>query len=123
MRKILVEKQRAFAARPGGAVLDGRDIGTVVCPDAGVKLYVTASAAVRAARRLRDIQSRGGTAALEEILADIERRDRRDTERNDSPLRPAADARLLDTSGMSIEGAFQAAVAAVEEELARRDKI
>jgi len=122
VRKILVDLQRGFAARPGGAVLDGRDIGTVVCPGADVKLYVTASAAVRAGRRLRDIESRGGTAALDEILADIERRDRRDTERADSPLRPAADAHLLDTSGMSIEGAFRAAVATVEEALARRNE-
>jgi len=122
VRKILVDKQRAFAARPGGAVLDGRDIGTVVCPDAGVKLYVTATAEVRAARRLRDILSRGGTADLGEILADIIRRDERDTGRSDSPLRPAADAHLLDTTEMSIEAAFQAARAVIDDFLAKRDE-
>jgi cytidylate kinase len=122
VRKILVEKQRAFAAQPGGAVLDGRDIGTVVCPDAAVKLYVTASAEVRAARRLRDIEARGGTAALAEILDDIRRRDERDMGRSDSPLRPAADAHLLDTSEMSIEAAFQAARAIVDDVLAKRDR-
>ena len=101
-----------------GAVLDGRDIGTVVCPDADVKLYVTASAEVRAGRRLRDIESRGGTADFGEILADIERRDARDMGRADSPLRPAADAHLLDTSEMSIETAFLAAKALIDKALA-----
>lgn len=114
VRRVLVEKQREFAARPEGAVLDGRDIGTVVCPDADVKLYVIASAKVRAGRRLRDIESRGGKADLDAILADIERRDERDMGRADSPLRPAADAHLLDTTEMSIEAAFQAARAIVD---------
>ncbi len=109
VRRVLVDKQREFAARPGGAVLDGRDIGTVVCPGADVKLYVTASAEVRAGRRLRDIEGRGGKAELAEILADIRKRDERDTGRADSPLRPAAAAHLLDTSDMSIEAAFRAA--------------
>ena len=109
VRRILVEKQRAFAARPEGAVLDGRDIGTVVCPDANVKLFVIASARIRAGRRLRDIESRGGRADFDAILADIERRDERDMGRADSPLKPAADAHLLDTSEMTIEAAFQAA--------------
>jgi cytidylate kinase len=122
VRKILVEKQRAFARQPSGAVLDGRDIGTVVCPDANVKLYVTATAKVRAMRRLRDIESRGGTADFAEILADIERRDARDMGREDSPLRPAEDAHLLDTSEMSIEAAFLAAKAIVDDALAERDK-
>ena len=121
VRKILVDKQRAFAAEPGGAVLDGRDIGTVVCPDADVKLYVTASPQVRAGRRLRDIEARGGHAELADILADIERRDARDMGRADSPLRPAADAHLLDTSEMSIEAAFLAAKALVDDVLAKRD--
>ena len=122
VRKILVDKQRAFAAQPGGAVLDGRDIGTVVCPDADVKLYVTASPEVRASRRLRDIQSRGGTADLTEILADIVRRDQRDVGRTDSPLRAASDAHLLDTSEMSIEAAFQAARSIIDAVLAKRDE-
>ncbi len=122
VRKILVDKQRAFATQAGGAVLDGRDIGTVVCPDADVKLYVTASPEVRAARRLRDIHSRGGKADLADILSDIIRRDERDAGRADSPLRPAPDAHLLDTSEMSIEAAFQAARSAIEDVLAKRSK-
>ena len=118
VRAALVDFQREFARMPPGAVLDGRDIGTVVCPDADVKLYVTASAAVRAARRLRDIEGRGGTADLSDILADIERRDERDMGRADSPLKPAADAHLLDTSEMSIEAAFQAAKSIIDDRLA-----
>ena len=109
VRRVLVEKQREFAERSEGAVLDGRDIGTVVCPGAEVKLFVIASPEVRAGRRLRDIESRGGRADFDAILADIKRRDERDTGRADSPLRPAADAHLLDTSEMTIEAAFQAA--------------
>ncbi|MCA0275805.1 MAG: (d)CMP kinase [Proteobacteria bacterium] len=109
VRKILVEKQREFARAPQGAVLDGRDIGTVVCPDADVKLYVTASAEVRAQRRLAEIEANGGTGDFGGILADIQRRDERDTGRSDSPLRPAEDAHLLDTSEMDIEAAFSAA--------------
>jgi cytidylate kinase len=122
VRRILVEKQRDFAKTPPGAVLDGRDIGTVVCPDADVKLYVTASAAVRAARRLRDIEGRGGKADFADILADIERRDERDMGRADSPLKPAADAHLLDTSEMSIEAAFRAAKSIIDEKLAAGSK-
>ncbi len=122
VRRILVDKQRAFAARPGGAVLDGRDIGTVVCPQATVKLYVTASAKVRAGRRLAEIEANGGTADFATILADIERRDERDTGRADSPLKPAADAHLLDTSEMDIEAAFLAARAIVEDVLAGGNK-
>ncbi|MEO3997254.1 (d)CMP kinase [Mesorhizobium sp. CAU 1732] len=121
VRRALVDKQRAFARTPPGAVLDGRDIGTVVCPDADVKLYVTATALVRAQRRLAEIEQRGGAAELAQILADIERRDARDMGREDSPLRPATDAHLLDTSEMDIETAFQAARALVEQALARRN--
>ena len=120
VRRILVDKQRAFARAMPGAVLDGRDIGTVVCPDADVKLYVTASPAVRAGRRHREILRLGGHADHEAILADIERRDARDMGRADSPLRPADDAHLLDTSQMSIEAAFLAARAIIDEALARR---
>lgn len=122
VRRILVEKQRAFAAQPGGAVLDGRDIGTVVCADARVKLYVTASAEVRARRRLAEIEANDGTGDFAAILADINRRDERDMGRADSPLRPAADAHLLDTSQMSIEAAFLAAKAIVDDALAGGDK-
>jgi cytidylate kinase len=118
VRRILVEKQRAFAERPPGAVLDGRDIGTVVCPDAGVKLYVTASAEVRARRRLAEIEAAGGSGDLAGILADIRRRDERDMGRADSPLERAADAHLLDTSEMAIETAFLAAKAIVDDVLA-----
>jgi CMP/dCMP kinase len=118
VRRLLVEKQRAFATIPPGAVLDGRDIGTVVCPDADVKLFVTASAEVRAGRRHREILRLGGRAEYADILADIERRDARDTLRADSPLKPAADAHLLDTSQMSIEAAFLAAKAIIDRVLA-----
>lgn len=122
VRKILVEKQRAFAAQSSGAVLDGRDIGTVVCPDADVKLYVTASAEVRARRRLAEIEANGGAADFAGILADIQRRDERDTGRADSPLKPAADAHLLDTSEMDIEAAFLAAKAIVDDVAAGGNK-
>jgi len=122
VRRLLVDKQRAFARGAPGAVLDGRDIGTVVCPDADVKLYVTASAAVRARRRLAEIEARGGTADYSAILADIERRDARDTERADSPLRPARDAHLLDTSEMDIETAFLAARKLVDQALDARNE-
>jgi cytidylate kinase len=122
VRKILVEKQRAFAAQPSGAVLDGRDIGTVVCPDADVKLYVTASAEVRARRRLAEIEENGGAADFAGILADIQRRDERDTGRADSPLKPASDAHLLDTSEMDIEAAFLAAKAIVDDVAAGGNK-
>ncbi len=121
VREILAAKQRAFARQPGGAVLDGRDIGTVVCPDALVKLYVTASAEVRARRRLAEIEANNGSGEFAAILADIERRDARDMGRADSPLKPAADAHLLDTSEMSIEAAFLAARAIVDDALAKRD--
>ncbi|TWG92449.1 cytidylate kinase [Mesorhizobium sp. J18] len=120
VRQTLVEKQRAFAQTPPGAVLDGRDIGTVVCPDAAVKLYVTASAEVRAARRFREIADGGGSATYEEILADIQRRDARDMSRADSPLKPAEDAYLLDTSEMDIEAAFLAAKALIDQSLAEK---
>lgn len=122
LRRILVDKQRDFARQPGGAVLDGRDIGTVVAPEADVKLYIIASPEVRAQRRLRDIEDRGGSADMSEILADIRRRDERDMSRADSPLRPASDAHLLDTSDMSIEAAFRAARAIVDGVVAKRNE-
>lgn len=122
LRRILVDKQRDFAHQPSGAVLDGRDIGTVVAPEADVKLYIIASPEVRAQRRLRDIEDRGGSADISEILADIRRRDERDMSRADSPLRPASDAHLLDTSDMSIEAAFRAARAIVDGVVAKRNE-
>jgi cytidylate kinase len=115
VRRILVAKQREFANEPPGAVLDGRDIGTVVCPHAAVKLYVIASPQVRAQRRLEEILRSGGTADYATILADIERRDARDTGRTDSPLRPARDSHLIDTSEMGIEAAFRTALSIVEQ--------
>ncbi|OCW55983.1 (d)CMP kinase [Hoeflea olei] len=119
VRRALVEAQRRFALTPPGAVLDGRDIGTVVCPDAPVKLYVTASPESRARRRYDEIIAGGGTADLGAILADIEKRDQRDSSRADSPLRPAADAHLLDTTEMGIEAAFEAARVLVDAALER----
>jgi len=115
VRRVLVGKQREFAARGPGAVLDGRDIGTVVCPDATVKLYVTATPEVRARRRHDEILASGGAATYDAVLADIRRRDERDMGRADSPLRPAADAHLIDTSTMDIETAFRTALAIVEK--------
>lgn len=109
VRRALVEAQRRFALKSPGTVLDGRDIGTVVCPDAPVKLYVTASSEVRARRRYDEIVARGEEADYESIFEDVKRRDARDMGRADSPLKPAEDAHLLDTSEMSIEAAFQAA--------------
>ena len=109
VRRALVEAQRRFAATPPGTVLDGRDIGTVVCPDAAVKLYVTASPQTRARRRYDEIRASGKDADYGEVLADLERRDARDMQRADLPLRPAADAHLLDTTEMGIEAAFRAA--------------
>jgi CMP/dCMP kinase len=122
VRRILVEKQRAFANQQGGAVLDGRDIGTVVCPGALVKLYVTASAEVRAKRRFDEELMREGDADYETILEDVERRDARDMGRTDSPLKPAQDAHLLDTSTMDIETAFRKAVSIIDGKLALQNK-
>ncbi|MDQ1194874.1 (d)CMP kinase [Agrobacterium sp. SORGH_AS 787] len=109
VRRALVTAQRAFSLREPGTVLDGRDIGTVVCPEAPVKLYVTASPEIRARRRYDEIVAGGGTADYEAIFADVKKRDERDMGRADSPLKPAEDAHLLDTSEMGIEAAFQAA--------------
>jgi cytidylate kinase len=109
VRRALVEAQRAFAEKQPGTVLDGRDIGTVVCPDAPVKFYVTASPEVRAKRRFDEITGNGAVADYDAVFADVRKRDERDMGRADSPLRPAKDAHLLDTSEMSIEAAFEAA--------------
>ena len=114
VRAALVSLQQRFAARPGGAVLDGRDIGTVICPDALVKLFVTASAEVRAGRRHRELQARADAPPFDTILDDIRRRDARDSGRADAPLKAAGDAVVLDTSRMGIEEAFEAAVAIVK---------
>ncbi len=115
VRAALVEAQRAFAAQLSGAVLDGRDIGTVVCPDAPVKLFVTASPRERARRRWNEQVLKGADVDFDAILADIQKRDERDMARADSPLKPAADAHLLDTSEMDIETAFQTALSIVKQ--------
>ena len=114
VRAALVEAQRNFARRPGGAVLDGRDIGTVICPQADVKIFVTASPEARAQRRALELAERGEKADYAAILADIAKRDARDSERSDAPLRAAADAVLLDTTRMSVEAAFAEALRIVE---------
>lgn len=110
LREELVRLQRAFAKVPPGAVLDGRDIGTVVCPDAEVKLYVTAAPEARAKRRTAEILSQGKEAEFGSVLEDLKRRDERDQNRAVAPLKQAADAHLLDTTEMDIETAFRAAV-------------
>ncbi|MEO0664321.1 MAG: (d)CMP kinase [Pseudomonadota bacterium] len=109
VRAALVDVQRAFAARAGGAVIDGRDIGTVICPDAALKLFVTASAAARARRRFDELIARGQEADLAQVTADVEARDRRDRERAHAPLKPAEDAILLDTSDLTPQAAIDAA--------------
>jgi cytidylate kinase len=114
VREALFDFQRQFAAKPPGAVLDGRDIGTVICPDADVKIFVTATPEVRAERRARELTGRGEHVKLDEVLADIMARDERDRSRAAAPLKQAADAHLLDTTALDIEGAFRAAVALVE---------
>jgi cytidylate kinase len=117
VRTALLVYQRAFATQPRGAVLDGRDIGTVVCPDADAKIYVTARTEVRAQRRFLECQGRGEAVTLEGILADIRRRDERDASRGSAPMRPAADADLLDTSDLDIEAAFDAAVGLIKRKI------
>jgi len=121
IRANLLAFQKNFAANPpgekSGAVLDGRDIGTVVCPDADLKLFVTASAEVRAERRRAEAEGRGEAADFAAILADVKARDARDMDRKDAPLRPADDALLLDTSNLDIDAVFLRAAALVTERL------
>ncbi|MFG1480065.1 (d)CMP kinase [Xanthobacter sp. V4C-4] len=119
VRAALLDLQRRFAAQPGGAVLDGRDIGTVICPDAPAKLFVTAAPEVRAERRYKELLRRGESVTYAEVLADIRKRDSRDSSRASAPLTKADDAVLLDTSGLGIEDAFQAALRLVEGQLQR----
>ena len=114
VREALINYQREFATRPPGAVLDGRDIGTVIAPGADVKLFVVASPEVRAARRLLELRARGETADEREVLADLLRRDERDSRRSAAPLKAAPDAHLLDTTHLGIDAAFRAAVDIVE---------
>ena len=117
VRAALNKRQVDFANQPGGALLDGRDIGTVIAPHADVKLFVTAPAAVRAQRRYAEMQRQGNDVAFADILADIQARDARDTGRADAPLKPAEDALLLDTGDLTIGHAVQAAIALVESRL------
>src|SRR5690242_11748703 len=117
VRAALLERQRAFARQDGGAVLDGRDIGTVIAPDADVKLFVTASPEVRAGRRLKELEARGMHVHFDDVLADIRARDKRDTTREVAPLRPAADAIQLDTSDLDVDAAIAEAIRLVGERL------
>src|SRR5438034_954374 len=114
VRKLVLAFQREFGRAPPGAVLDGRDIGTVIFPDADVKIFVTATPEVRARRRTIELQAAGGSVSEAEVLADIQRRDERDTTRAAAPLKAAADAHLLDTTTLDIERAFAAALGIVE---------
>jgi CMP/dCMP kinase len=122
VRQALINYQREFATRPPGAVLDGRDIGTVIAPGADVKLFVVASPEVRAARRLLELRGRGETADQREVLADLLRRDERDSRRTAAPLKAAPDAHLLDTTHLGIDAAFRAAVDIIEAVRAGRSR-
>ena len=117
VRHALFDLQRSFAAQPGGAVLDGRDIGTVIAPAATAKLFVTASDAVRSTRRQAELASRGEIRRFDEVLADLRRRDARDSGRDAAPLAQADDAALLDTSDLAIDAAVQRAIALVEDRI------
>ena len=123
VRKVLLDFQRQFAARPPGAVLDGRDIGTVICPDAEVKIFVVADAKVRAQRRTLEARSRGEEADEAKILADIVQRDERDKNRAAAPLKPAADGYLLDNTNLDIEAGVRAAIDIVEAVRAGRQRV
>jgi cytidylate kinase len=114
----LLARQQEFAHQPGGAVLDGRDIGTVIAPDADVKLFITASVEVRAQRRVRELLGRGMPAHYEDVLIDIRARDERDSGRDAAPLRQAEDALLLDTSGLSVDESVAEAIRLAEGRLA-----
>jgi cytidylate kinase len=118
VRAALIERQRHFADQPSGAVLDGRDIGTVIAPNATAKLFVTASAEVRAQRRVRELLERGMPAHFDDVLIDIRARDARDSGRDAAPLKQAEDAQLLDTDEMTVDQAIAAAIEMVERKLA-----
>jgi cytidylate kinase len=120
VRAALLDRQQDFARQDGGAVLDGRDIGTVIAPRADVKLFVTASAEVRAERRLKELESRGMHAHYDDVLADIRARDERDSTRDVAPLKPADDAMLLDTSELDAAQASTEAVRLTRQRLAER---
>jgi cytidylate kinase len=121
VRTALLKRQQEFAQQPGGAVLDGRDIGTVIAPDADVKLFVTASPEVRAQRRVRELRERGMPGHFEDVLTDIRARDERDSKRAVAPLKPASDAIILDTSDLDREEAIAEAIRVVGQRLAKAD--
>lgn len=114
VRAALLQRQKRFARQPGGAVLDGRDIGTVIAPDADAKLFVKATPQIRAQRRHKELQGHGSQVSFDKVLADIRARDARDSGRSTAPLVMADDAALLDTSFLSIEASVQKAVALIE---------
>jgi CMP/dCMP kinase len=117
VREALLERQRRFAARPEGAVLDGRDIGTVICPNADAKLFCTAAPEVRARRRLEELRRMDLDVHFDDVLRDIRARDERDSSRAAAPLHAAADAEIIDTSDLDVDAAIAAAIAAVKRQL------
>jgi cytidylate kinase len=119
VRHALLDFQRRFAEQEGGAVLDGRDIGTVICPDAEVKLYIVADDETRAQRRLEELRGRGENPSFEQVLADLRSRDARDAGRADAPLKRAEDAHLLDTTELDIDAAVEKAAKIIEQALSR----
>jgi len=122
VRQALINYQRGFATKPPGAVLDGRDIGTVIAPGADIKLFVVATPEVRASRRTLELRARGEMAEEKDVLADLLRRDERDSRRTAAPLKAAPDAHLLDTTHLGIDAAFRAAVDIIEAVRAGRKR-
>ncbi|MDQ1231395.1 (d)CMP kinase [Sphingomonas sp. SORGH_AS_0879] len=122
VRAALLQRQKRFANQPGGALLDGRDIGTVIAPDADAKLFVKASPQVRARRRHNELAANGSTASFEQVLADIRARDERDSGRAAAPLTQAADAAALDTSSLTIEAAVARAIQFVDAQVAAKTR-
>ncbi|WP_447724825.1 (d)CMP kinase [Sphingomonas koreensis] len=120
VRAALLQRQKRFAHQPGGAILDGRDIGTVIAPDADAKLFVKATPTIRAQRRHAELRRNGIMASLDKVLADIRARDERDSKRAEAPLVAAADAAVLDTSFLSIEAAVEKAIQLVEAQRAKK---
>ncbi|CAM3298539.1 MULTISPECIES: (d)CMP kinase [Sphingomonas] len=123
VRSALLQRQKRFAQQPGGAILDGRDIGTVIAPDADAKLFVKASPQVRARRRHNELAANGSTATFEQVLADIRARDERDSGRATAPLTQAADAAALDTSSLTIEAAVARAIQFVDAQVAAKGSL
>jgi len=117
VRARLLEFQRSFASQPGGAVLDGRDIGTVICPNADIKFFISASAEIRARRRYEEFLGLGYSISLKKVLKDIQERDERDSNRRESPLVPAVDAKKIDTSDMTIAEVYETVSRVIETEL------